>query len=84
MSGPRTKQVGWLWLILAVLLSSLAVTISGIIYTGYVARESNRKWCAALIAVDDAYAQALNNPNITPAARHIGEEYHRLRIDFGC
>lgn len=73
-----------LWSLLIAFASVLAVTFSGIAYSNYVARENNRKWCSVLITIDDAYAEALKNPNISPSGRRIGEEFHRLRVQFGC
>ena len=78
------KPLPLLWSLLIAFVSVLAVTISGIVYTNYVARENNRQWCSVLIAIDQAYEQVRDNPNASAAGKHIAEEFHRLRLEFHC
>jgi hypothetical protein len=44
-------------------------------------RESNRRWCALLTTLDDAYKQT---PPKTDAGRNLAAETVRLRREFGC
>lgn len=83
MAAPK-RPAPLLWMLLIVTASILAVTISGIIYTNYVARQNNRQWCAVLKSIDDAYEPVANNPNASPAGKHIADEFHRLRVEFSC
>lgn len=70
-----------IWSLMISFASMLVISLAGIVYTGYVQGENNKQWCKTLIAIDDAYSQA----NITsPAGRHIAEEFHNLRVEFGC
>lgn len=65
-------------------VSIVAVILAGVLYVHYVNTRNDRRWCKVLIAIDEAYDQARSNPNTSPAGRHIAEEFHKLRIDFGC
>lgn len=78
------KPTPLLWSLLIAFISVLAVTFSGIVYTNYVAKQNNRQWCDVLITIDEAYEQVRNNPNTSPVGRNIAEQFHKLRIDFGC
>lgn len=73
-----------LYALLMCLISTLVVTISGIIYTGYSNSRNNQRWCQVLIAIDDAYEQVRSNPNASSAGLRIAKEFHTLRVDFGC
>lgn len=86
MSNGKRKPVSSpvIYALIMVFVSVVVVSLAGIWYTDHVARQNNQKWCALLITVDNAYAEALKNPNISPSGRRIGEEFHRLRIEFRC
>lgn len=45
-------------------------------------QESDRRWCALLTDLDDAY-QGPPKPT-TALGLKVAEEIHRLRIGFGC
>lgn len=65
-------------------VSIVAIILTGVLYVNYVNSRNDRRWCKVLIAIDEAYDQARNNPNTSPAGKHIAEEFHRLRIEFEC
>lgn len=63
---------------------AVALVAASLVYSAHVEKQNDQRWCSVLIAIDDAYAEATNNPNVSRSGRHIGEEFHRLRIEFGC
>ncbi|MEV1331114.1 hypothetical protein AB0J20_16230 [Micromonospora costi] len=44
-------------------------------------RESNRRWCALLETMDNAYR---NSPPSTETGRTMAYQVSRLRTEFGC
>ena len=44
-------------------------------------RESNRRWCALLETMDDAYQ---DSPPVTETGRTLAYQISRLRTEFGC
>jgi hypothetical protein len=67
---------------IVVFVSIVAVGIGSVLYSNYVARESNRKWCGIVTTLDDAYTQS---PAPTmPVGKRIAIEMKELRRDFGC
>lgn len=87
--SPKKKRrvnitPGAKWGLLISYVSAFLVGLAAIQYANYVNNHNNQRWCSVLVAIDDAYADASNNPNISKAGRHIGEEFHRLRIEFQC
>ena len=75
---------GVLYGLVVTYLCIVAVVVAGILYTNYVNDRNNHRWCAVLKSIDDAYEPVSNNPNASSAAKHIAEEFHRLRIEFEC
>jgi hypothetical protein len=56
----------------------LALVLSGIWYTNYVQRESERKWCGILGILTDGPAPTTERGRVTL------QEMRKLRADFGC
>lgn len=84
---PRRPAPLW-YVLVAVLASSLLVSVAGIGYTNYVdgqreraEREQDRKWCALLVDLDGAYASATPQ---TELGKRIAAAIHELRVGFGC
>jgi hypothetical protein len=67
--------------LLAVFISVLALSISGVLYTNHVARESERKWCGMMVGLDEAYKET---PPNTATGRNIAREIRYLRESFDC
>lgn len=44
--------------------------------------ESDRRWCALLVDLDDAY-RTVPGPS-TEVGRKVAAEIHNLRLSFGC
>lgn len=44
-------------------------------------RESNRRWCALLVTMDDAYE---SSPPSSEIGRTMAYQVSRLRTEFGC
>ncbi|WKU08020.1 hypothetical protein [Micromonospora sp. HUAS LYJ1] len=44
-------------------------------------RESERRWCGVVVALDDAYQES--RP-VTPAGQRIADSIAQLRREFGC
>jgi hypothetical protein len=82
------------WYAIAVsFVACLAIALAGVAYTDHVQRqadkrstaeraESDRRWCALLVDLDDAY-KAPPGPT-TEVGRKVAAEIHRLRQSFGC
>lgn len=82
LSTPR-----W-YLLLAIVVSMLALAVAGVIYTNYsikrqnaTERENDRRWCALLSTLDGAYSSA---PPQTETGRRVAAAIHDLRIELGC
>lgn len=75
------KNRGLLWSVLLSLLSALAVSIAGVVYTGQSNAENNRQWCELLNTLDTAYS---STPPKTELGKKVAIKIHELRIDFGC
>lgn len=77
------------WVYVALGLVGVAVAVlSGLFYvdkvqeqTLQVERENDRKWCALLDPLDDAYQ---STQPATPLAGKVRDAIHQLRIDLGC
>lgn len=82
MEAERDRPVrGVIYSLIIAFVTVVVVSILGIFYTGMVANDNNRKWCRALIAIDDAYSES----NVTtPAGKRIAEEFRMLRHEFEC
>lgn len=90
MSTPRIR----LWYALLVsFIACVATAIGSVYYTSVVqrqaerraevaAQESDRRWCALLTDLDDAY-QGPPRPT-TELGRKVAQEIHRLRVGFSC
>lgn len=76
----------WYWLLA---LGGVAFTIlSGLFYvdrvqeqTLRVERENDRKWCALIVPLDDAYQSSTPS---TPLGIKVRDAIHKLRSDLGC
>lgn len=68
--------------VLLVQLLSIAVMVTFVFeYTQRQITENDRKFCAAIASVDDAYTE---NPPTTQAGKNIAERWHELRAEFQC
>lgn len=64
-----------------IVLSYVAMAVSGILYTNWVDRRSNQQWCAIINTSDEVYKQ---HPPQTEPDQRIAKEMHELRIRFEC
>jgi hypothetical protein len=60
---------------------TIVATVVCIVYTGYIDQQSNRRWCNAVVAIDDAFRESQTQ---SAAGRRIAEEYRQLRVEFEC
>jgi hypothetical protein len=82
------------WYAIAVsFVACLAIALAGVAYTDHVQRqadkrstaervESDRRWCALLVDLDNAYHSS-PGPS-TEIGRKVATEIHQLRQSFGC
>lgn len=82
LSTPRWR------ILLTVGVSMMTLAVAGVLYTGYVdgqreiaERESDRRWCALLNTLDQAYTTA---PPTTELGRRAAEEIRKLRTGLDC
>lgn len=68
-----------LWYVLvAVMVSTLATSVAGIVYTTWTQRQSDRRWCELL-------GELAGGPTpTTERGRVVAEAMARLRADFDC
>lgn len=62
-------------------IACVAVALASVFYTSHVQRESDRRWCALLINLDEAYR---STPPQTATGRSVAAEVHNLRMQLDC
>lgn len=70
------------YMLVAVLLSSLVTAVAALALTRHERAESDRRWCSLLSELDAAY-QTPPGPT-TEVGRKVAEEIHQLRVGLGC
>ena len=70
------------YMLLAVLLSSLATATVALALGAQQRAREDRRWCSLLGDLDAAYAGP-PKPT-TELGRKVADEIHRLRVGFGC
>lgn len=71
------------WYVLVVIYASMFFAVAAsIIYTNYVAEQTNRKWCGVLGVFHEAYARNPQPP--TSRSGDIQTQLERLYVDFDC
>lgn len=85
MSTPLVRM--W-YAVIVSFLSALVIAGVSMQYANHVGAqlrqeqaESDRRWCALLNNIGDAYRQ---NPPTTPAGKGQAAEINKLRTEFGC
>lgn len=63
------------------LIATLGVATISIVYTIAEARQARDRWCAAVVAQDDAYRES---PPVTPAGQEVARRWSELRQRFDC
>jgi hypothetical protein len=69
---------GW-WPVFLALLTAVAVSVAGVVYTTHAQREADQRWCELMRTIDQPYP-----PPTTERARQAQEQIHRLRVQLGC
>lgn len=77
------------WQRFVMIIVSVVILLAGnVAYTTYVdrkrevaERESDRRWCALLAELDDAYAAT---PPQTEVGRNVAQSVHELRVSLKC
>lgn len=59
----------------------VAIALAGVVYTSYVQRQSERKWCSVVSTLDDAYRET---PPATAPGRNLAASIADLRRELGC
>jgi hypothetical protein len=88
-----SRAVRLSYAIVVAFFACLAVALAGVVYTNHVQgqaqrrteaerAESDRRWCALLVELDNAY-HAPPGPT-TKTGIKVAVEVHQLRVDFGC
>lgn len=88
-----TPAVRFGYAVVVAFFACLAIAFAGVIYTNHVQQqadkrstaeraESDRRWCALLTELDNAY-NAPPGPK-TDVGRKVAVEVHQLRVSFGC
>jgi hypothetical protein len=90
MTSPAVRLS---YAIVVAFFACVCIALAGVVYTNYVqsqARhrteaeraESDRRWCALLTELDNAYATS-PGPT-TEVGKKVAAEIHQLRVGFGC
>jgi hypothetical protein len=88
-----TPAVRFGYAVVVAFFACLCIALAGVLYTNHVQKqadrrstaeraESDRRWCALLVELDDAYRQP-PGPT-TETGRKVAVEIHQLREAFGC
>jgi hypothetical protein len=77
---PTGAIRAWASVLMVIVSFGLALGLT-IAYVARVHRDDDRRWCALLSNLDDAYRQ---NPPTSPTGRQIAADMHNLRVGFGC
>lgn len=71
------------WYVLAVIYASMfAMVIGTALYSNYVARQSEQKWCGVLRVYHNAYRQ--NPPPPTQLGKDIQKQLEQQYVQFHC
>lgn len=65
-----------------ILVSFLLLTFGGVLYTNWVQRDSERKWCDLMVTLDNSYQP--NYSKLTGPGKAVADQIHRLRDEFRC
>ena len=88
-----TPYVRFWYAITVAFIAMVGISVAGVVYTNYVQKqaerraevvrvESDRRWCALLSDLDEAY-EGPPKPT-TELGEKVAAEIHRLRVSFGC
>lgn len=77
--SPHRRPVPLWYVLLAVLVSVLAVSGAGLWYTHHAQQAADRRWCELLTVLSDG-----SPPPETDRGRQIADEVSALRAQFGC
>jgi len=67
--------------LVTVILVMLVLTGVNYWLVAYKTHESERKWCAIIVALDDAYRAT---PPKTDIGKNLAQQFVDLRQEFGC
>lgn len=70
---------GWWWSVFLALLTTVAVSVAGVLYTTYAQHQADLRWCELLATLDQP-----QQPPTTERGRLVQEQIHRLREQLGC
>lgn len=81
--SPLTHRVSrsTVYVLVVIYLSMAAMVAASILYSNYVSRVNEQKWCHLLVTLDSSYRA---NPPQTPAGRNVAADIHRLLADLRC
>lgn len=81
MTRPLLPARQLVYILLTILVSVLAVSAAGIIYTGYESHQSDLRWCELLNTLNQAYT---TSPPQTETGRMVAKSIAHLHGSFGC
>lgn len=77
----KTSNKVLIWALLSTLLSAVAVSVSGVIYTGISNDRNNRQWCELLAPLNTAYK---SEPPQTELGKQVAKAIAKLYNSFEC
>lgn len=71
-----------LTMVVLIVVSNIAVSIGGVLYSNHAAHVSEQKWCGIIVILDDTY----NRTPMPPQSRfaQFAKQIHQIRTGFGC
>lgn len=80
--GEHFKKNRYLiWTMITALISAVAVSVGGVVYTGISTVNNNRQWCELLTTLDEAYSSI---PPQSELGQKVARSIHKLKTNFGC
>lgn len=79
-AAVRTRKP--LYQLAVILVSFLLLTAGGVLYTNWVQKDSERKWCDLMVTLDNSYQP--NYDKLSGPGKSVADQIHRLRREFSC
>lgn len=73
-----------LYAVLAILLSTLTMSVLGVVYSDHQRREADHRWCQLFAVVDRPVDPNIKDPVQKARTQKTVELMHELRVSHGC
>lgn len=73
-----------LYAVLAILLSTLTMSILGVVYSDHQRREADHRWCTLFAVIDRPVDPKIKDPAQRARTQQTVNLMHDLRVSHGC